>query len=144
MIDDKLEEHPEADLKKKTDLLLYEMLANMTITDFKYLDLLKDPSAYSDEISYMKTPVGYWESIIEKIMNIITTDLFWNCIYDHIKNDTDYETNKPFNLVLLAEKLKNTFIPILPKGSVEKLACQKVASKIQETKNKSVEKNEKL
>ena len=134
MIDDKLEECHEEDLKKKTDLLLYEMLANTAVTDFKYLDLLKSPELYSDEISYMKTPVGYWEGIIERILNIIKTDIFWNRIYDNIKDDTEYRDDKPFNLVLLAEKLKNTFIPIFLKGSSEKLACQKVASKIDEIK----------
>lgn len=144
MIDDKLEEHHNADLNQKVEVLIYEMLANTAVTDFKYLDLLKAPSLYSDEISYMKTPAGYWEGIIEKIMNIIKTELFWNCIYDSIKDDTTYKTDKLYNLVLLAEKLKNTFIPILQKGSSEKLACQKVAAKIEEIKNKSVEKNEKL
>lgn len=144
MIDDKLEEHQNSDLNQKVELLIYEMLANTAVTDFKYLDLLKSPSLYSDEISYMKIPAGYWESIIEKIMNIIKTEHFWNCIYDSIKDDTIYKTDKFFNLVLLAEKLKNTFISVLDNGSNEKLACQKVASKIQEIKNKSVEKNEKL
>ena len=100
MIEDKLEQHNDIDLNQKVELLIYEMLANTSITDFKYLDLLKSPSLYSDEISYMKIPAGYWESIIEKIMNIIKTDLFWNCIYDHIKNDTDYGTNKTFNLII--------------------------------------------
>lgn len=140
IIDDKLEEHSDANLNQKVELLMCEMLANTSVTDFKYLDLLKSPSLYSDEISYMKTPVGYWERIIEKIMNIIKTELFWNFIYDNIKDDITYKTDKLYNLVLLAEKLKNTFIPVLDNGSNEKLACQKVAAKIQEIKSKSVKK----
>ena len=58
-------------------------------------------------------------AIIEKIMSIIKTEIFWNIIDEHIDEGERFEINKPFNLLVLANKLKNTFISVLAKD------CQK-------------------
>lgn len=136
MISDALDNKNSEDINVLASTLVYEMVSFMGITDFKYLDILKKPSDYSDEIKYMKTPIEYWEAIINKIMNIIKTKTFWSIIDEHIDETGNFETNKPFNLLVLADKLKNTFIPILDKDSPEKLACQRVAAKIHEMKQR--------
>lgn len=134
MISDALDNKKSEDINVLASTLIYEMASCMGITDFKYLDLLKKPSDYSDEIGCMKTPIGYWDAIIDKIMNIIKTETFWNIIDGHINETERFEINKPFNLLVLADKLKNTFIPVLSKDSPEKLACQRVAAKLQKCK----------
>ncbi|MEC5273744.1 hypothetical protein [Caldifermentibacillus hisashii] len=135
MISDALDNKKSEDINVLALTLIYEMVSCMSIADFKYLDLLKKPSDYLDEIGCMKTPMGYWDTIIDKIMNIIKTETFWNIIDSHINETDRFETKKPFNLLILAEKLKNTFIPVLSKDSPEKLACQRVAAKLQKCKN---------
>lgn len=135
MISDALDNKKSEDINVLASTLIYEMTSCMSISDFKYLDLLKQSSDYSDEIGCMKTPIGYWETIIDNIMNIIKTETFWNIIDCHINETEKFEINKPFNLLVLADKLKNTFIPVLIKDSPEKLACQRVAAKIQKCKN---------
>jgi hypothetical protein len=135
MISDALDNKKSEDINILASTLIYEMVSCMSIADFKYLDLLKKPSDYSDEIGCMKTPIGYWDAIFDKIMNIIKTETFWNIIDDHITETEKFEINKPFNLLVLADKLKNTFIPVLTKDSPEKLACQRVAAKLQKCKN---------
>ena len=136
MISDALDNKKSEDINVMASTLIYEMVSCMSIADFKYLDLLKKPSDYLDEIGCMKTPMGYWDTIIDKIMNIIKTETFWSIIDEHIDETENFETNKPFNLLVLADKLKNTFIPILDKDSPEKLACQRVAAKIHEMKQR--------
>lgn len=136
MISDALDNKNSEDINVLASTLVYEMVLWMDIADFKYLDILKKPSDYFDEIGCMKTPIGYWEAIIDKIMNIIKTETFWSIIDEHIDETENFETNKPFNLLVLADKLKNTFIPILDKDSPEKLACQRVAAKIHEMKQR--------
>lgn len=135
MISDALDSKKSEDINVLASTLIYEMVAYMNITDYKYLDLLKNPSDYSDEIECMKTPNGYWEAIIEKIMSIIKTEIFWNIIDEHIDEGERFEINKPFNLLVLANKLKNTFISVLAKDSPEKLACQRVSAKLQKCMN---------
>jgi hypothetical protein len=135
MISDALENKKSENVNELASTLFYEMFSRMDITDFKYLDLLKKPSDYSDEIACMKTQIGYWDAIIDKIMNIIKTETFWNIIDGHINETEKFEINKPFNLLVLADKLKNTFISVLIKDSPEKLACHRVAAKIQKCKN---------
>lgn len=136
MISDALDNKNSEDINVLASTLVYEMVLWMDIADFKYLDILKKPSDYFDEIGCMKTPIGYWEAIIDKIMNIIKTETFWSIIDEDIDETENFETNKPFNLLVLADKLKNTFIPILDKDSPEKLACQRVAAKIHEMKQR--------
>ena len=80
MISDALDSKKSEDINVLASTLISEMVAYMNITDYKYLDLLKNPSDYSDEIECMKTPNGYWEAIIEKIMSIIKTEIFWNIV----------------------------------------------------------------
>lgn len=121
------------------NVLLGEMLSCMAIANFDYLDFLKSPAQFSDEIKYMKAPDGYWESISYKLNSIIKTKAFWEKIEEQIRITETYDSNKPFNLVVLADKLKNTFIPILDNGSPEKIACQKVAAKIQQCKNVAIQ-----
>lgn len=133
MLYDRLTEHPNIDLNKKVELLVYEMFANTAVSDYKYLNLLKDPISFGDEIAYMKTPVGYWENIIIEIMDVVKTEVFWSYVESMVK-PYDGANRKLYDFILFAEKLKNTFIPILDKKSPEKIACQKVASKIQRCK----------
>ncbi len=135
MISDALDKESSEGINVVASKLLYEMLSCTVIPDFKYLDLLKNPADFFEEIQCMKTPGGYWNSIIEKILSIIKTKEFWDLINSIIDETEQYERNKPFNLLELADKLKNTFIPILDKGSPEKLACQRVAAKVQMCKN---------
>nr|WP_315022154.1 hypothetical protein [uncultured Aminipila sp.] len=135
MISDALDNKKSEDINVLASTLVCEMLSCMSISDFKYLDLLKNPSDYSDEIKYMKTSIGYWDTIIDKIMNIIKTKTFWNIIDCHINETEKFEVDKPFNLLALADKLKNTFISVLIKGSPERFACQRIAAKIQKCKN---------
>lgn len=135
MISDAVDRADSATQENSTTVLLGEMLSCMGISNFDYLDFLKNPTLFRDEIKYMKTPEGYWEQIAQKINNIIKTKEFWEEIEDHIDITEVFDPQKPFNLVVLADKLKNTFISILDKDSPEKVACQKVASKIQKCKN---------
>lgn len=135
MISDELDNKKSEDINVLASTLIHEMVSSMSINDFKYLDLLKRPSDYSNEIKCMKTPVGYWDTIIERIMKIIKTETFWSIIDSYINETEKFETNKPFNILVLADKLKNTFIPILDKDSPEKLACQRVAAKLQKCKS---------
>lgn len=135
MIGDKLDQNMDEDIKKKANILLSEMLSCTSIADYKYLDLLKNPASFREEIECMKTPEGYWEKYIEKIMKIIRTEEFWNYLDEYIKETDVYEVGKPYNIVAFADKLKNTFIAILENNSPEKIACQKVAAKVQCCKN---------
>ena len=134
MIGDKLDEEPQAGAEKKAMTLVCEMLSCTSIADYKYLDLLKCPTDFSEEMQCMKTPDGYWDAIINKIMAIIKTEEFWIYIDNNISETDVYEQNKPYNFVALADKLKNTFIPVLMANSPEKKACQRVAAKVQRCK----------
>lgn len=127
MIGDKLGDEQQVDVEKKAMTLVCEMLSYTSVADYKYLDLLKCPTDFSNEIQCMKTPDGYWDGIIKKIMAIIKTKEFWECLDDNISETDVYELNKPYNFVALADKLKNTFIPVLAENSPEKIACQRVA-----------------
>lgn len=130
MISDELDKKKSEDINTRAMVLIHEMVSCASVSDFKYLDLLKNPSEYSDEIGCMKAPLGYWEDIIDTIVNIIKTETFWN-IMDCLIEETDkYERDKAYNLPFVADKLMNTFIPILNQNSPEKLACQRVAAKI--------------
>ena len=137
MIGDKLDEETQAGAEKKAMTLVCEMLSCTSIADYKYLDLLKCPTDFSEEMQCMKTPDGYWDAIINKIMAIIKTEEFWIYIDNNISETDVYEQNKPYNFVALADKLKNTFIPVLTANSPEKNACQRVAAKVQRCKNNS-------
>ena len=135
MIEDKLDEEPQADTEKKAMTLVCEMLSCTSVADYSYLDLLKCPTDFSEEMQCMKTLDGYWDEIINKIMAIIKTEEFWKCIDNNISEREVYERNKSYNFVVLADKLKNTFIPILTANSPEKIACQRVATKVQRCKS---------
>ncbi len=135
MIDDKLDEEPQACVEKKAMTLVCEMLSCTSVADYKYLDLLKCPTDFLEEMQCMKTPNGYWDEIINKIMAIIKTEEFWRYIDNNISETDLYEQNKPYNFVALADKLKNTFISVLMANSPEKNACQRVAAKVQRCKN---------
>ncbi|MEG0722119.1 MAG: hypothetical protein RR446_10285 [Lachnospiraceae bacterium] len=137
MIEDKLDQSPDDSVEKKASTLLCEMLSYASIADYKYLDLLKNPTDFHKEIECMKTPTGYWENCIEKIMSIIRTEQFWNCLDEHIEDTYAYEV-KPYNIVALADKLKNTFIATLEKNSPVKIACQKVAAKVKHCKENTI------
>lgn len=117
------------------EVLLEEMADYMAIVNFDYLKVIKNPASFSDEIKFMKNPNGYWESIAKKIYAIIKTKEFWEKIAEHIDTTEVFNYDKLFNVLALADKLKNVFIPVLDKGSPEKIACQNVAKKIQQCKN---------
>ena len=75
------------------------------------------------------------EAIIEKKCKVSLKRRSWNIIDEHIDEGERFEINKPFNLLVLANKLKNTFISVLAKDSPEKLACQRVSAKLQKCMN---------
>lgn len=135
MISDAIEKESPTTPEDAASILLAEMLSCTSIADFDYLDLIKNPALFSDEIKYMKTPDGYWDSIANKLFDIIKTKAFGGKIEEHIDTDEAFNPSKPYNLVALADKLKDTFIPVLVKDSPEKIACQRIAAKIQQCKN---------
>lgn len=117
--------------------LVFEMLGWTVIADYKYLDVLKNPDNFSEEIKCMGEE-SYWNSIIMNIQKIIKTEEFWNYIDNSISETELYDENKIGSLLTLANKLTNTFISILKKDSPEKNACQKVSAKIKKCKENQV------
>lgn len=134
MISDALDKCESQDLTKQSLKLLTEMLSISGVSDYKYLELLANPSHFTEEIHCMKTPDGYWEERINRIMGVVKTEEFWTTINSHIDEHEHFDANKPLSFLVLSDKLKNTFIAILDKDSPEKIACQEVAAKIQKTK----------
>lgn len=116
--------------------LLTEMMSCMGVVDFDYINFLKNPELFSNETEFMKFPDGYLESIAQKISSIIKTKEFWMNISEHIDTNEVFDYNKSYyNIFVLADKLKNAFIPILAEGSPEKIACKSVDEKIRKCKN---------
>lgn len=113
--------------------LLGELFESYQVSDKKFLDILKNPDRYKEEIDFYKIPddcttdVKSLKEITQYLSEKVKCKEFWDCIKEYIKITTTHVKNKPYDLVDFAIHLKNTLIPILPNNSPEKLSCQEVA-----------------
>ena len=125
MIYDELQRKHRSD----SNQLLCSMLSCTTVSDYKYIKLIKRPSDYESEMVCMKCDIQYWKTRIQFIRNIIDTEEFWKEIEDHIDENAVIE-KRPFNLPMLAKVLCDEFITEYPDGSVIKRACVGVMDKL--------------
>ena len=117
------------DDEKPAEKLLCSMLSCMSVTDFKYLDVLVETSAFEDEFKYMNFDQNFIIEHVSLLRKIIDTDDFWNQIAGHIDENKKCE-DKPYCVEWLAGKLADAFIKVYQKGSPEKEACAAVMAKV--------------
>ena len=60
------------------------MLSCMSVSDFKYLDVLIDACKFEDEFKYMKFEDNFIVEHASFLRKIIDTEEFWNCLASHI------------------------------------------------------------
>ena len=109
--------------------LLASMLSCMTVSDFKYLDVLIDYTKFEKEFRYMKLEENFFAAHVSYLIKIIDTENFWNILAGYIDENKKCE-DKPYSIEWLAGKLADAFIKLYPKDSAEKSACIKVMAKV--------------
>lgn len=109
--------------------LLASMLSCMTVSDFKYLDVLIDYTKFEKEFRYMKLEENFFAAHVSYLRKIIDTENFWNILAGYIDENKKCE-DKPYSIEWLAGKLADAFIKLYPKDSAEKSACIKVMAKV--------------
>lgn len=117
------------DSDKMVESLIVSMLSCMSVSDFKYLDVLVDTGKFEDEFKYMKFEDNFIIEHTSFLRKIIDTEEFWNYLACHIDENKKCE-DKPYCIEWLAGKLADAFIKIYSKESAEKKACANVMSKV--------------
>lgn len=123
---------------KLVKLLFSEMFQTYQISDGKFLDVLKEPNKYKEDIYFYepqdkRNDVISLNDTVSYILDTISSDKFWRYVHDVIDLGKDnHQKGKPYDLIDFIEKLKNTFISVLNYQSPEKIACQEVAKKIKQ------------
>jgi len=121
--------------------LFLEMIMSYQISNGEFIDVLKDPNTYKDEIEFYE-PQDKIEGnmslgdTISFLSDKIRTEGFWKYMLDMIDIGKEHhESEKLFDLIDFVAKLKNTFIPVLQNKSPEKLACEEVAKRLKQVED---------
>lgn len=122
--------------------LFLEMMMSYQISNGEFIEVLKDPNTYKDEIEFYE-PQDKIEGnmslgdTISFLSNKIRSEMFWRYMLETIDiGKENHESGKLFDLIDFITKLKNTFISVLQNESPEKLVCEEVAKKLKQVENK--------
>lgn len=129
---DKINEVPDADEEQVVETLFCEFYSCYQISNREFIDVLKSPENYQTEIDYYKPPAdcSTGQSLEESVTFLsskVKSEGFWKFILQHIDIDKEHIKGKPYDFIDFVVHFKNAFIPILGKGTPEKIACQEVA-----------------
>lgn len=130
---DKISEKPNASENEVIEMLFYELFSDFQISDREYLDVLAKPDLYKAEIDFYEVTVeGETKNRLSEavifLSKRVNSKLFWEFIHELVrKHGLQHAKGKPYDVVDFVIKLKNTFLPKLENGSMEKIACINVA-----------------
>jgi len=145
IINDELEELEDKSENNIFDTFLFALFSSFQINEWEFIRVLREPDKYKSEyqeiLALAETCIVKYadrslDDILRYLSGLIYKVNFWQAlkeqIEDLVKKDFKHQKNKPYDFIKFAYNIKNDFINVLPKNSIEKETCVQIASLLQQ------------